>query len=395
LVKREIVTLCSSTIAVMLGFGVVGPILPQYILSFGTTYTMAGIVVSAFPLARIFSNLPSGILADRIGRRKTLLIGIFIVASAALFCGLARSIYELLAFRFIYGIGTAMFVVTANVIVADIAPPDERGKYLSYYQGSFRFGSILGPAIGGVIADAAGLRAPFFLLSALGFLSLTVSFFLIKEESEPREGREDTFPSPTILLKLIFDQRLLAIELMQLLSFLTMSSIRTTMVPLYGVNFLGMPLSAIGTILSAGALVSLPVLLLMSSVVDRIKRNLIISFGFALLAVAVYSYTLADSFEGMLLATLVLSVAQVLINPSKVAIIGDITTRETRGLALGAFRTAGDIGFFIGPSLAGYMTDSIGVLSPFRVVAALCLIGSTVALYSLREVKLKKIAKIE
>ena len=59
-------------------------------------------------------------------------------------------------------------------------------------------------------------------------------------------------------------------------SFITMSSIRTTMLPLYGVEYLGLPLSAIGTILSAGALVSFPALMLISNVVDRIKRNLMI-----------------------------------------------------------------------------------------------------------------------
>jgi multidrug resistance protein len=379
----------------MLGFGVVGPILPQYILTFGVSYTIAGLAVSAFPMARMFSNFPSGILVSRIGKRKTFLTGIFIVTLGALFCGLARSIYELIASRFLYGIGTAMFIVSANVIIADIAPTNERGKYLSYYQGSFRFGAILGPAIGGFIADTAGMRAPFYLLSTLGWVSLIVSFFLIKDDTTLRVNQSKTILNPVFLLKLMLDRRLITIELIQLLSFFTMSSIRATMVPLYGVNFLGLTLSAIGTMLSAGALVSLPILLLMSNVVDKIKRNRIISFGFGLLAVAVFYYTIADSFEEMLIATLLLSIAQILINPSKVAIIGDITTRETRGLALGAFRTAGDIGFFMGPALAGYMTDNIGVLWPFRVVTFFCLVASAIAFYFLQESKLQKITEIK
>jgi DHA1 family multidrug resistance protein-like MFS transporter len=91
----EIVFLCASSMAVMLGFGIVGPILPQYILKFDATYTVAGLVISAFPLARMCFNFPAGILADRIGRRRPLLIGIATVTLAALFCGLAQSIYEL------------------------------------------------------------------------------------------------------------------------------------------------------------------------------------------------------------------------------------------------------------------------------------------------------------
>ena len=239
------------------------------------------------------------------------------------------------------------------------------------------------------------MRAPFYLLSTLGLVSLIVSFFLIKDDTTSQATQSKTSLNPVFLLKLMLDKRLITIELLQLLSFFTMSSIRTTMVPLYGVNFLGLPLSAIGTMLSAGALVSLPILLLMSNVVDKIRRNRIISFGFVLLAVAVFYYTVADSFEEMLLATLLLSIAQVLINPSKVAIIGDITTRETRGLALGAFRTAGDIGFFMGPALAGYMTDNIGVLWPFRVVTFFCLVASAIAFYFLQGSKLQKITEIK
>lgn len=62
-----------------------------------------------------------------------------------------------------------------------------------------------------------------------------------------------------------------------------------------------------------------------------------------------------------------LSVSQILLNPSKVAIIGDITSREVRGLAMGAFRTAGDIGFFVGPTIGGVLDRQRG-----RALAFLC-----------------------
>ena len=273
MVRMGIVFLCASSMAVMLGFGIVGPILPQYILTFDATYMVAGLVISAFPLARMCFNFPAGILADRIGRRRPLLIGIATVTLAALFCGLAQSIYEFIIFRFIYGAGTSLFVIVANLIVADIAPPSERGKYMSYYQGSFRFGSIFGPAIGGFIAELAGLRTPVFLLAILGSISVVLTFLLIKEERSEKP-RPRTPINVGSLLRLVFDQRLAAIEFTQMASFITMSSIRTTMLPLYGVEYLGLPLSAIGTILSAGALVSFPALMLISNVGDRIKRNL-------------------------------------------------------------------------------------------------------------------------
>jgi MFS family permease len=378
--------------AVMLGFGIVGPILPQYVLTFNVSYTLAGMVISAFPLARMLFNFPSGILADRYGRRHPLLLGILIVTLGALGCGLAQSIYELILFRFMYGAGTAMFVIVANVIVADIAPPTERGKYLSYYQGSFRFGSIFGPAIGGFLAEFSGLRMPFFLLAGLGALSVGLTFILIREDAQSHA--EVQVINIRSLFRLLVDRRLTAIEVSQMASFLTMSSIRTTMLPLYGVDYVGLSIVEIGTILSIGALVSFPTLMIMSNVVDRIQRNRIISVGFLGLSVAVFLYTLAHDFTGVLIATIILSVAQILINPSQSAIIGDIAASEIRGLVFGAFRTAGDIGFFIGPTVAGVLTDHVGILSPFYLVSGLCVLSALIAFYALHASRLSHIDDI-
>jgi len=389
MVSREIVFLCGSSMAVMLGFGIVGPILPQYVLTFDVSYTLAGVVISAFPLARMLFNFPAGIFADRYGRRRPLLLGIVIVTLGALGCGLAQSIYELILFRFTYGAGTAMFIIVANVIVADIAPPTERGKYMSYYQGSFQFGSIFGPAIGGFLAELAGLRTPFFILSGLGALSVGLTFLLIQEAPQTRRSRSAI--KVASLLRLLVDRRLTAIQVIQMVSFITMSSIRTTMLPLYGVDYLGLSMGEIGTILSIGALVSFPTLMFMSNVVDRIQRNRIISVGFLGLATAVFLYTLAHDYMLLLVATVMLSVSQILINPSQNAIIGDITTPGIRGLVLGAFRTAGDIGFFIGPTMAGFLTDTVNVLAPFYLVTILCLVSALISVYALHASRLSRI----
>jgi MFS family permease len=361
-------------------------------LTFNVSYTLAGLVISAFPLARMLFNFPSGILADRIGRRRPLLLGISIVTLGALGCGLAQTIYELILFRFTYGAGTAMFVITANVLIADIAPTNERGKYLSYYQGSFRFGSIFGPAIGGFIADFAGLRVPFFLLAILGAMSVGLTFLLIQDE--PRTIHASRSINVGSLLRLLVDRRLIAIEVTQMASFITMSSIRTTMLPLYSVDYLGLSSSEVGTILSIGALISFPTLMMMSNIVDRIQRNQIISLGFIGLATAVFLYPFAQDFTVVLVATIILSVSQILINPSKSAIIGDITTPEVRGLVMGAFRTAGDIGFFIGPAMAGYLTDNVNVHAPFYLVTILCIFSALIAFHALNTKRLSQIDSI-
>ena len=75
--------------------------------------------------------------------------------------------------------------------------------------------------------------------------------------------------------------------------------------------------------------------------------------------------------------------------------MGDITTREVRGFAMGAFRTAGDMGFLLGPTFAGYMTDNVGVLSPLYIVTGLCLFSSAITFYALDSSKLRKIVELD
>lgn len=128
--------------------------------------------------------------------------------------------------------------------------------------------------------------------------------------------------------------------------------------------------------------------------VDRIQRNQIISLGFIGLATAVFLYPFAQDFTVVLIATIILSVSQILINPSKSAIIGDITTPEIRGLVMGAFRTAGDIGFFIGPAMAGFLTDNVNVHATFYLVTILCILSAMIAFYALNAKRLSQIDSI-
>jgi len=151
----------------MMGMGLVSPILPQYARSFGVSIPMVGFLITAFGFACIVMDIPAGRLADRLGRRPVLMAGPVLVIIGSIGCGFAGSFGQLVAFRFIQGVGSAVFTTSAMVMAIDISTPANRGQMMSFYQGSLLLGAGMGPIIGGYAAEYFGLRAPFFVMAGL------------------------------------------------------------------------------------------------------------------------------------------------------------------------------------------------------------------------------------
>ena len=131
-----------------LGFGAVVPSLPLYAKSFGVTASAIGMAVGIYGLARFFIALPAGRLADGLGRRPALAIGGFISGIGNLWCAWAASYPEFLIARFVAGAGAGLIVTVGHVVLADISPPERRGRMLSIYMGSFIFAVGIGPFLG-------------------------------------------------------------------------------------------------------------------------------------------------------------------------------------------------------------------------------------------------------
>ena len=125
--NAALLMVCVATGIIMLGQGVIGPVLPLYAQDFGVSATMVGASISVFGLARMLLNLPAGLLSDRFGRRLLLVGGPVITALGSFLSAGAGDIWQLLAFRFVAGAGSAMFMTGALILVTDISRPDNRG----------------------------------------------------------------------------------------------------------------------------------------------------------------------------------------------------------------------------------------------------------------------------
>lgn len=120
---------------VAVGFGVVYPVLPIFARTFGVSNFLVAMVVSAFALLRLLFAPAAGHLLTRLAERSLLVAGVWIVAASSAMAGLARTYGELLAWRGIGGIGSAMFSISAMGLLLALAPPQRRGRASGLFSG--------------------------------------------------------------------------------------------------------------------------------------------------------------------------------------------------------------------------------------------------------------------
>ena len=171
----------------VLGIGLIIPVLPALVGQFTAdaqhqSYWYGALVASYGLMQFIFSPV-LGALSDRLGRRPVLLVSITGLGIDFLLMAFASSLPMLLAARVVGGI-TAATMSVSNAYIADITPPDQRGRGFGLLGAAFGMGFIVGPLLGGVLG-AIDLRWPFFAAAALALVNALYGVFVLPESLPP------------------------------------------------------------------------------------------------------------------------------------------------------------------------------------------------------------------
>jgi len=156
---------------VNLGFGMFAPILPQYAARLGIDTTALGFAYSLYNIALIVCLIPGGVMADRLGRVRTIVIGLVLFALSSLMLVFVKDLPQFAMARIIEGIGSALAIPAVFALTADLAPPERRGSGMGFTSTMENIGGLASPTVGGMIAQTAGLAFPFYVASAMGILS--------------------------------------------------------------------------------------------------------------------------------------------------------------------------------------------------------------------------------
>src|SRR5438552_8327949 len=156
---------------IMLGFGIIAPILPLYARSFGVGYADAGLLISSFAFTRLIFDLFAGPIVDRYGERAAATGGLMFVAVSSVLTGLAPSFALAVVFRGAGGAGSSVLFAALYSYLLRVVPKHRMARTLGVFYGSFNVGFIAGGPIGGLIAHLLGLASPLFFYAALCFMT--------------------------------------------------------------------------------------------------------------------------------------------------------------------------------------------------------------------------------
>jgi len=165
---------------VMVGFGIIIPVLPFYAEEIGANPTELGLLMAVYSLMQLIFAPMWGQVSDRIGRKPVMMIGIAGLAVSFFIQAISTELWMLFAARVLGGILSAANMPTAMAYVADITTEENRGKGMGIVGAATGLGFVFGPAIGGIFSKIS-LSTPFYLASGSSFITLMLVFILLKE----------------------------------------------------------------------------------------------------------------------------------------------------------------------------------------------------------------------
>lgn len=361
-------------------FGFLSPIVPLMLPGLGVSTVQgvdiwSGIITGSTSFVAAFASPVWGRIADRHGRKLSLLRSSCAIALFTAVMGLSTNVWQFFLARAAMGV-FAGFSSSAIALVASQVPERRLGYALGWLSTGQMVGSLVGPVLGGILADATGsYRVPFYITSAACFSGLGLVWFIVQENFTAPKGPHRSRSLFSGLGLLLGSSSLLALFFVL---FMAQFSVRTVqpMVTLFVQQLVGSPpqlatLAGIAfSITGLANLLAAPFLGNRSDVIGYRRVLLICLLGATLTSIPqafVQSYWLfvAERFAvGLFIGGIL---------PTANALIGRGVARENRGTVYGMTASATFMGNSLGPLSGGFIAAGLGIRCVFAMTAALLL----------------------
>lgn len=385
----------------LVGFGIVIPILPFYVESYGGTPFALGLLLTSYSAMQLIFSPVLGRLSDRYGRRPVLFVSIVGTGVGFLVMGFATSLWMLFAGRIIAGV-TGGNISTAQAYIADITTPENRARGMGLFGAAFGLGFIFGPAIGGLMGWWLGIHAPVIFAGALSFANAALLYFILPETVTPGHPARHARRGWGYFFGRLRETRLAVVVLIYFL-FVVAFSIMTTTFTLYTIFRYGYGTLENGAIFAYIGVISAVV---QGGLIGRLVKR----FGEAALVIAgalVLTAALAalpyvgrpgggwyGGLEGLLVLLACMSVGNSLATPSLSSLASRSAGAAEQGGVLGMTQSAASLARAVGPYLGGWLINAPSAPTPhisdrtlfvtFWSAAAIMLAALLISLYFAR-----------
>jgi MFS family permease len=380
LARRNINLMFTAGLLFWACMGSMLPTLAVYIKQGGATDGQVGWVMGAFAVGLLLSRPTLGKIADRRGRKIVVLIGISVAAIAPLlYIPVQHSPLLMSAVRIFHGLSIAAFTTGFSALVADLAPPQNRGEVIGHMSLANPIGMAIGPALGGFLQPQFGDARLFQTATALAIVSLMFALrvrppAIAPGTSAPPSANSAPNAAPigpdVSTWQMLRSDRLRIPSLTMLMVGLAFGLLSTYM-PLY-VQQLNLDMNA-GWFYSMAAVASFSTRLFAGKASDRLGRGRFITLGLACYAVAMVLLWQARSVPWFLAAGFAEGLGGGVVMPVMVALVADRCAPHERGrvfsLCIGGF----DLGIALAGPLLGSVAHDYGYATLFGLASMIML----------------------
>ena len=352
----------------MFGLFIVLPVLSIYALNMpNSNHTMVGIIIGGYAITQMLFQVPFGSLSDKIGRKKTIIIGLVIFAIGSLVAGFADNIYMLLVGRLLQGAGAIGSVITATI--SDVVREEERGKAMAIMGGSigmaFALSMVAGPTIA---AHFGGVPTLFFMVAALALISIVI---LLKSVPNPPTIKHTYLENDKF--NLFENKNLMKMNITNMLvkGFMTFAFM---IIPIVLTKTYGWDKTELYKIYLPSMVVGILAMGPAAMIAEKKgKYKLILLLGILFLAIAYLVIGLSQSYMMFATGIIVFFVGFNLQEPILQSLASKYAKVHQRGKVLGIFNSFGYFGTFIGGFVGGMLLDVVSLSSVAYGIIVLCI----------------------
>lgn len=385
--RRPAATLRLSAPAVVLFLSFVDvfallPTVAPFVASLGGGPAFVGLAVGAYSAANLPANVIGGILVDRFGRRRIMLLGLALAALAVAAYPLATTPAAVVLARLLHGTAGGILVPAVFAAAGDRSTARGAGRTMGRMGALIGAAAVVAPAGAGILRQAAGTTAVFLAVAGLLGVGFVIALLFIEDAVVLRPRRSGAGGGQVV-------RELLRVPALRR-AYAATAALTVSVGVLAGflpgtAEALGAAPSGVGMLFTTYAVVAAAMMLSpLSGRVDREGADRLAGTGLVLLAVALVAFAWAPSVAVAAAASAVFGAGYGLVFPAVTGATSIAATDATRGRAFGLFNAAFSVGIAVGPPVIGAIAQRVPTLDPFVPTAAVTFLAGAWGLVTTR-----------
>ncbi|KKI61290.1 multidrug efflux MFS transporter NorA [Staphylococcus warneri] len=368
--RKQLFTLYFNIFLIFLGIGLVIPVLPVYLKDLGLKGSDLGILVASFALAQMIISPFGGRLADKLGKKLIICIGLVLFSISEFMFAVGHSFTILVISRVLGGFSAGMVMPGVTGLIADISPSQDKAKNFGYMSAIINSGFILGPGFGGFLAEVSH-RLPFYFAGGLGIIAFIMSLIVIHN---PKKMTTAGFPQydPELLTKINWKVFLTPVILTLVLAF-GLSAFET-LFSLYTSDKAGYTPKDISIAITGGGIFGALFQVFFFDKFMKFTTELnFIAWSLLYSAIVLVMLIIAQGYWTIMLISFIVFIGFDMIRPAITNYFSNIAGNR-QGFAGGLNSTFTSMGNFMGPLVAGTLFD-VNIEFPLYMAIAVSLSG--------------------